>query len=61
MFNNRISRNETAKILGVCHKTIGNFVEAKLLPEPVRIGRRQWFEKEEIERIAKEGTRKLQA
>lgn len=61
MLSNRISRNETAKILGVCHKTVGNFVKAKLLPEPLCIGRRQWFSKEEIERVAREGTRKIQA
>ncbi len=58
---NRISRQEAADLLRVSGSSIANYIKAGLIPQPMQIGRRYWHLREDIERVAKEGTPKRQA
>ena len=61
MDSNRISRQEAADLLRVSTCTVANFVKKGLLPEPMKVGRRDWYLREDIAKVAKDGTRKLAA
>ena len=54
--NDMISRAETAAMLRCSVNTIPHYVKNGLLPEPIRIGKRQWWDRTVVEHIAKVGT-----
>lgn len=46
-----MTRIEVARKLQICSGTVANLVQRGQLPEPTRIGKRQFFQKSDIERI----------
>ena len=44
-----------AKRYGISPMTVGKWVKRGLLPEPLRLGRRSYFDRERVEELIKRG------